>query len=288
MPVEVNLYQILIASPSDVAEERQIVVDEIHNWNAVHTKKRGIVLMPIMWEKNSAPEYNNPPQDVINRTLVDDCDMAVGVFWTRLGTPTANADSGTLEEIERIDEQGKLVMLYFSKKEIPYDDHDPVQLQQVKDFSKKAFKNGLSEKYSNSAEFREKFKNHLALQANDFESPTEVQAKQKLFTTVRNNGHTRHITVHQTTKETMADDRTNVCKMEILGHLLENEGPVNGTIDSMNNVFMKLSKGELQLYLDELAQDSLIQERYSHDGIYYRLKYTGRVLAVTKNSTSPA
>jgi hypothetical protein len=38
----------------------------------------------------------------------------IGVFWTRVGTPTGIAESGTLEEIERVAAEGKLVMLYFS------------------------------------------------------------------------------------------------------------------------------------------------------------------------------
>lgn len=50
--------------------------------------------------------------------LVDKCDMAVGVFWTRLGTPTDLAASGTVEEIERLGQADKIVMLYFSRAKV--------------------------------------------------------------------------------------------------------------------------------------------------------------------------
>ena len=41
--------------------------------------------------------------------------MAVGVFWTRVGTPTAESESGTAEEMVRVGDAGKPVMLLGSR-----------------------------------------------------------------------------------------------------------------------------------------------------------------------------
>ena len=71
------------------------------------------MLLPLRWETHTAPEYNTRPQEVINRMIVDECDLLVGVFWTRIGTPTGVADSGSFEEIERVAAAGKPVMFFF-------------------------------------------------------------------------------------------------------------------------------------------------------------------------------
>jgi hypothetical protein len=42
--------KVMIASPSDVPRERQLVRDVIHEWNAVHAEDRKVVLMPVGWE----------------------------------------------------------------------------------------------------------------------------------------------------------------------------------------------------------------------------------------------
>jgi hypothetical protein len=106
-----RVYRILVASPSDVDEERDIVSSVIQGWNDLHSSTRKIVLLPLRWETHTAPEYGVRPQEVINKQIVDDCDLLVGIFWTRIGSPTGIADSGTLEEIERVAKSGKPVML---------------------------------------------------------------------------------------------------------------------------------------------------------------------------------
>jgi hypothetical protein len=50
--------------------------------------------------------------------------LLVGIFWTRIGSPTGEADSGTLEEIERVGNAKKPIMLYFSKVPIEPDKID--------------------------------------------------------------------------------------------------------------------------------------------------------------------
>ena len=75
MAYDSRVYRILIASPSDVEEEREIAVSVIHAWNDLHSNNRKVVLLPLRWETHTAPEYGTRPQDVINRTIVDQCDL---------------------------------------------------------------------------------------------------------------------------------------------------------------------------------------------------------------------
>jgi hypothetical protein len=109
-----KVLQILIASPTDVQQERLLIIDAINEWNNLNARDRGVMLQPVRWETHTSPDLSEPPQDVINAQIVDESDMVVGVFWTRLGTPTSRSASGTAEEIDRIGKAGKRVMVYFS------------------------------------------------------------------------------------------------------------------------------------------------------------------------------
>src|SRR5438552_15116614 len=121
MAYDSRVYRILIASPSDVLEEREAAVRVMQDWNDLQSYNRRVVILPLRWETHTAPEYNVRPQEAINIRIVDECDLPVGIFWHKLGTPTGEAESGTLEEIERAAKAGKPVMLYFSH--VPTDPH---------------------------------------------------------------------------------------------------------------------------------------------------------------------
>jgi hypothetical protein len=76
MAYSARVFRILIASPSDVEEERDAVVSVIQAWNDLHSRSREIVLLPLRWETHTAPEFGTRPQEVINREIVDDCGFA--------------------------------------------------------------------------------------------------------------------------------------------------------------------------------------------------------------------
>jgi len=169
MPFTSRAYRILIASPSDVEEEREIAVRVIQEWNDLYSYSRGVVLLPLRWETHSAPEYGTRPQEVINRAVVDQCDLLLGVFWTRIGTPTGAAESGTLEEIARVAKAGKPIMLYFSKVGADPDRIDLEQFKKLKTFKEDVYPNALTESYKSHIEFRDKFAKQLELKVRDLQ-----------------------------------------------------------------------------------------------------------------------
>ncbi len=112
-------------SPSDMAEERLAVAEAVNEWNAQHAAAEGVVLLPVKWETHALPTSGVRPQEAINRQLIDECDVLIGMFWTRLGTSTGVADSGTAEEIERFVAAKKPAMLYVSERPVsPGNDAD--------------------------------------------------------------------------------------------------------------------------------------------------------------------
>lgn len=164
MSYPARVFRVLIASPSDVKEERKIVVKTIQEWNDLNSAERQVVLLPLLWESHSAPEYGARPQEVINNQVVDHCDLLVGIFWTRIGSPTGEADSGTLEEIERVANQNKPVMLYFSQVKQDPEQINLEQLGKLREFKKKTFPNALVESYLSQIEFRDKLSRQLEIQ----------------------------------------------------------------------------------------------------------------------------
>lgn len=143
-----DVYRILIASPSDVHVERDVIRDVLHEWNARNGEAQGIFLESVMWESHSFPKLGQRTQAVLNEEFVDNCDILIGVFWTRLGTPTGVAASGTEEEIDRFRKRSKPVMLYFSDAPISPARIDLEQYESVKAFRERCMSLGLIQSFS--------------------------------------------------------------------------------------------------------------------------------------------
>jgi len=161
MTYKAIVYRVLIASPSDVVEERKVIPEVIYSWNAENSAEFTVVLLPVMWETHSVPEMGDRPQAIINKQLVRNCDILVGTFWTRIGTYTGAAESGTVEEIEKFKESGKPIMLYFSSVPVIPDSVDYEQYARLKSFRKKCEKEALVYNYSSISELKEKLDHHL-------------------------------------------------------------------------------------------------------------------------------
>ncbi len=161
MSYQASVYRVMLASPSDVKEERELFPKILDNWNALHSLHEKAVILPVKWETHSTPEMGDRPQAIINKHLVNESDILVGIFWTKLGTPTGVADSGSVEEIEEFRSKGKPVLLYFSNAPIIADSINIEQYQSLKVFRNKCFSEGLVETYDSINELREKLLRHL-------------------------------------------------------------------------------------------------------------------------------
>lgn len=162
MSYNARVVEVMIASPGDLGAERQVIRELVHEWNAIYARERRLVVLPVGWETHASPRLGDRPQEVINKQILEDVDLLVGVFWTRLGTPTGVAASGTVEEIEKHVAAGKPAMLYFSNAPVHPDSVDPAQYQALREFRDRYTKRGLVEMYASIAEFREKFARQFA------------------------------------------------------------------------------------------------------------------------------
>ena len=155
-------FKVMIASPSDVDQERHQAREVIHEWNAIYSEERKTVLLPVGWDTHAAPAMGVRPQEVINERVLKSCDLLVAVFWTRVGSPTGKAISGTVEEIREHLDAGKPAMIYFSNQPVRPDSVDDVQYKSLQEFKAWCRETGLVEEYSSLGEFRTKFTRQLA------------------------------------------------------------------------------------------------------------------------------
>lgn len=161
MPDNPHRIRILVASPSDVQEERKRAIELIRQWNA---SQESVILEAIDWETYAAPEGDGEPQEKIDEQIVDRCDCAVGVFWSRIGTATKVAPGGAVEEIQRLEEMGRKVMVYFSNLPIPRKAAKDPQFQRVEKYREEREKKALCWSYNTYDDFEKYLYHHLTIQ----------------------------------------------------------------------------------------------------------------------------
>jgi hypothetical protein len=116
---KLDVIRCLVISPQDVQAEREMIVRTIELWNAQIGKALRVLIHPVRWETHAIPALGAPPQALLNDQIVSECDCAVAVFWSRLGTPTEHAASGSMEEISVVLGRGGQVLVYKCSRDIP-------------------------------------------------------------------------------------------------------------------------------------------------------------------------
>lgn len=155
MPFNASVFRVMIASPSDLREERQVVAEVLQDWNSQHASAENVILLPVRWETHALPRAGVRPQEAINRELVDVSDFVLGLFWTRFGTNTGVAESGTVEEIDRFVSENKPALLYFSKRPIDPSKIDVKQHKKLKTFQKVTYKKSMTGTFGDLNELRQ-------------------------------------------------------------------------------------------------------------------------------------
>lgn len=154
------VFRVVVGSPGDVAEERKLARDIIYSWNDHNAHRYNAVLLPVLWETHAVPELGDRPQAIINRQLIQTSQILIGIFWTRLGTPTDAAESGTAEEIYEFGKANKPVLTYFCSRPISQTT-DMDQFSALQEFKSKIKKEGLIAEFGTEQELRDLLSKHL-------------------------------------------------------------------------------------------------------------------------------
>lgn len=163
MPKNVTAYDLLVSCPSDVTEYVDMLEKEVLHFNNLYGRTNNIVVRTRHWSKDSYSEFGNLPQEILNRQIVDSSDLALGLFWTRFGTPTENYGSGTEEEIERMLAMGKQVFLYFLDKPVCPSKINQKQYKKIETFMNKHKNEGIFFSVPDEKTLVNKFRENLEL-----------------------------------------------------------------------------------------------------------------------------
>lgn len=168
MPRNITEFDLFVSSPADVADERDCVGEAVDELNANWQRQLGLRLNVIRWENYGLPGFGEDAQDVLNQDLPEQLDAFVGILWSRIGTPTRRAESGTVEEFERTYKQWKTKpdtirqMMYFKNADVPFEEIDTEQITSVRQFKSSLSNRGcLYQDFKSTDEFRRLIRNHL-------------------------------------------------------------------------------------------------------------------------------
>lgn len=163
----VTTIRLFLASPGDVKAERDILDGVVNEVNQTldalgHTTE----IRVLRWERDSVPDSGRP-QGVINRQIPP-YDIFVGIMWTRFGSPTGEAGSGTEEEFnlarQRWEHKGEPhILFYFSTAPAvpPQTASDLRQLRNVIKFRSSLAAKQLVATYDGPSKFADVVRRHL-------------------------------------------------------------------------------------------------------------------------------
>jgi Domain of unknown function (DUF4062) len=120
-----RVIRIVVASPGDVQAERDILADKvIPELNKNIAKNHNLLLEIDRWETDTHPGFHiDGPQGLIDEILeIDRCDILIGIFWKRFGSPIKSGETGTEHEFmtayQAWQQQGTPeIMMYFKEKD---------------------------------------------------------------------------------------------------------------------------------------------------------------------------
>lgn len=176
-----TVIELFIASPSDVQQERAMVREVINDWNSLNSKSRKVVLKALGWENDVYSSFNEgSAQESINKQILESSDLLVGIFWTKVGTPTEKYASGSIEEITKHIEAGKPTLIFFSKAPVKLNSVDDEQYKKLNDFKKWCKEKGVYFEYDETSRFEQLFTKQLTLAMNQDPKILEMLKQQQI------------------------------------------------------------------------------------------------------------
>lgn len=177
-----TIINVFVASPGDVSDERSALDSIISELNRTWSRSLNLRLELVKWETDIHPGFGKYPQDVINQQLNDEYDIFIALFWSRVGSPTDVAESGTIEEFERAykkyknDPSSLDILVYFKDQAIPPSKMDFVQLQKLQSLKvQMGEKGGLYWTFDSTEDFENLLRGHLSRVAQSWSNKLSVK-----------------------------------------------------------------------------------------------------------------
>lgn len=164
-----RIIKCLIASPGDVAKERDVCEEVFDEINRELGDLLNIRIESVRWEKDARAGCGEYVQEVINQQFEGRYDLFWGIMYSRFGTPTPVAGSGTEEEFDNAYSKKQLgevddILFYFNNAPIPQEILDTKQYDKVLEFKERLKEQKVYFKQYNGTEnFKPFLKDELTL-----------------------------------------------------------------------------------------------------------------------------
>jgi hypothetical protein len=278
MAYTAKVYRIMLASPSDVDQEKKIAREVIFDWNNINSESKNIVLLPIDWEFNTIPTMGERPQEIVNSTVLSKADLLIGIFWSRVGTPTGEFDSGTIEEIDKHIKTGKPTFLYFSKKNIPPDSINADQFKCLKSLKTNYQSKGITTDFDSDEDFRRTLSSHLGMEFNNDKYLFIVEDDDaSMYSGNIYNENDLYNTLSEESKRLLIE-----LSFDRNGHFEKNQSDINYSIETNNKFIVNDSQPRIRALwekaIDDLENYGLIRD-YTYNRDRYEITDIGYKLA---------
>jgi hypothetical protein len=103
--------KVVVASPNDVQEERDSLQEILEDINQQIAIFFGLYLDLVRYEDDAFPGFHKyGPQGLIDEILqIKDCDVFIGIFWKKFGTPTNMEQLEQNMNLNKHTKHGKIV-----------------------------------------------------------------------------------------------------------------------------------------------------------------------------------
>lgn len=174
---QANCFNVMIVSPSDVEAERKIIKENLYRWNELNSRFRNMVFSVLGYDINACPDSGSHPQEILNHQLLEQADLIIAVFWTKLGSPTTEYSSGSVEEITRHIAAGKKALIYFSNKSIEPQKFNAEQYSKLQEYKSSIKGNVFYYDFSSEEEFNQLLQNHIQTFSNEILGNSQIELK---------------------------------------------------------------------------------------------------------------
>jgi hypothetical protein len=164
-----RIVRLFVASPGDVATERNHVADVVAGLNRNMAAERDVRFEVLGWKTDvRARIHPKGPQGPIDEDLpIEQCDIVVGILWKRFGTPIPEmgGKTGTEHEIRaaiaawRQSGKPEVVVCFNDAPYRPKDVAESKQATRVMEFREEI--RGLELAYDGANDFRDKIRDYL-------------------------------------------------------------------------------------------------------------------------------
>jgi hypothetical protein len=172
--------RVVVASPGDVEPERNRLAAVIEELNS-EFESAGCMLRLYRWETDAYPGFHvSGPQGQVDQALkIENCDILIGIFWKRFGTPVSDAGSGTEHEFKIAYERWKAsggfrprIMLYFRNEPFfPRSGEENEQMGRVLAFRDVHKQEALFCEFAGEIDFERAVRRHLRQSVTTIISP---------------------------------------------------------------------------------------------------------------------